>query len=94
MAWTKRNAERNQRTRKRLAGALKRLGCQVYPSHANFVLARKRDKNLKPIYEELKRRNILVRYFDTASLQDCLRITVGTPKQVKALLKELAALGA
>jgi len=33
-----------------------------------------------------------VRYFDTPGLQDCLRITIGTPKEVTALLKELAAI--
>ena len=94
MAWMRRNAERIQRSRTKLTRALKRLGYQVYPSHANFVLARKQGQNLQPIYEELKRKKILVRYFDTAGLQDCLRITVGMPKEVKALLSELAALGA
>ena len=47
---------------------------------------------MKPVYEELKQRKILVRYFDAPGLRDCLRITVGTPKEVQALLKELAAL--
>ena len=90
MAWMRRNAERIRRSRKKLSSALTRMGYQVYPSHANFVLARKPGQNLKPIYEELKRRKILVRYFDTPGLQDCLRITVGTPKEVRALLNELA----
>ncbi len=94
MAWMRRNAERIQRSRKQLSVGLTRLGYQVYPSHANFVLARKRGQNLQPVYEELKRRNILVRYFDAPGLQDCLRITVGAPKEVKALLNELTALGA
>jgi histidinol-phosphate aminotransferase len=93
-AWMKRNAGRIQRSRKKLSSALKRIGYHVYPSHANFVLARKQGQNLQPIYEELKRRKILVRYFDMPGLQDCLRITVGTPKEVKALLKELASIGA
>lgn len=92
MAWMKRNAARIQRSRQRLANGLKRLGYQVYPSHTNFILARQRDKNLKPVYEELKRRKILVRYFDTPGLRDCLRITVGTPKELRAVLNELAAL--
>ncbi len=94
MAWMQRNCERIRRSRKQLSAGLTRLGYRVYPSHANFVLARKSGQNLKLVYEELKRRNILVRYFDTPGLQDCLRITVGTPKEVKALVKELAAIGA
>ena len=94
MAWMRRNAERIKRSRKKLSAALTRLGYQVYPSHANFVLARKPGQNLQPIYEELKRRKILMRYFDTPGLQDCLRITVGTPKEVRALLNELANIDA
>ena len=92
-AWMHRNAERIRRSRKQLSAGLTRLGYQVYPSHANFVLARKSGQNLKRVYEELKRRNILVRYFDTPEMQDCLRITVGTPKEIKALLNQLSALG-
>jgi histidinol-phosphate aminotransferase len=94
LPWMKRNAARIQRSRTRLSRGLKRLGYEVYPSHANFVLARKRQRNLMPVYDELKQNKILVRYFDTAGLRDCLRITVGTPKEVQALLKELAALAA
>ena len=93
MAWMKRNAQRIQRSRKKLSSALTRMGYQVYPSHANFVLARKPEQNLKTVYQALKDRKILVRYFDAPGLRDCLRISVGTPNEVKALLKELAALG-
>lgn len=91
MAWMQRNVRRIQRSRRKLTSALRRLGYDVYPSHANFILARKRDKNLKTVYEQLKQRKILVRYFDVAGLQDCLRITVGTSKEIQALLKELGA---
>jgi len=93
MTWMSRNVRRIQRSRKKLSAALRRLGYDVYPSHANFILARKAGENLKGIYDELKRRKILVRYFDLPGLQDCLRITVGMPKEVQALLKELAAIG-
>ncbi len=94
LPWMQRNAARIQRSRQRLASGLKRLGYQVYPSHTNFVLARQRGKNLQSVYEELKRRKILLRWFDAPGLRDCLRITVGTPKEVQALLKELAAMPA
>lgn len=93
-AWMTRNARRIQQSRKRLSAALKRQGYLVYPSHANFILARKRGQNLKSLYEELKRRKILVRYFDTPGLQDCLRITVGAPREVSALLQQMAAIEA
>ncbi|HKY08586.1 MAG TPA: histidinol-phosphate transaminase [Candidatus Binatia bacterium] len=92
MPWMARNARRIQRSRKKLSAALKRAGYHVYPSHANFILARKAGRNLKPVYEELRRRKILVRYFDVAGLQDCLRITVGTPAEIQTLIDQLSTL--
>ena len=68
---------------------LKRLGFHVYPSRANFVLARQAGQNLIGLYEELKRRRILVRYFNQPGLQDCLRITIGAPAEVAALLGQI-----
>jgi len=90
--WMERNVARIQRTRRKLTWGLKRLGFQVYPSQANFVMAQRQGENLRGLYEELKRRKILVRYFDAPGLTDSLRITVGTPQQVQALLKELESI--
>jgi histidinol-phosphate aminotransferase len=87
-----RNVRRIQRSRKRLTKALQRMGYHVFPSHANFILAQKQGRNLKAVYETLKGKKILVRYFDVPRLQDCLRITVGTPREVSALLKEMEKL--
>jgi len=92
LPWMTRNARRIQRTRKRLTTGLVRVGYDVYPSHANFVLARKSGRNQKGVYDELKRRKILVRYFDIAGLQDCLRITVGTNSEVQTLLREMSTI--
>jgi len=94
LPWMTGNARRIQRSRKRLTSGLKRIGYQVYSSHANFVLARKTGQNLKPVYEELKRHKILVRYFDMAGLQDCLRVTVGTPKEISALIEAMSIIAA
>jgi histidinol-phosphate aminotransferase len=92
LAWMERSVGRIQRSRKKLIGGLKKLGFHVYPSQANFVLARRQGQNLRGLYEELKRRKILVRYFDQPGLEDCLRITVGAPAEVQALLDQLAAI--
>ena len=89
LPWMRRNARRIQRSRKKLTHGLKRLGFHVYPSQANFVLARQAGQNLKELYEELKRRRILLRHFDQPGLQDCLRITVGAPGEVAALLGQI-----
>ena len=92
LPWMARNVSRIQRSRKKLTSGLKKMGFQVYPSHANFVMARRAGQNLRGLYEELKRRKILVRYFDLPGLQDSLRITVGTPQEVHALLKEMESI--
>src|SRR5262245_4930174 len=76
-------------TRERLAEALRGLGFDVTPSQANFVWARRSDRPVKPLYEALKARKILVRYMSYPEYGDGLRVTVGTDAEIDALLKEL-----
>lgn len=90
IAWMERNAAKIRKTRERLEGSLPGVGFAPFPSQSNFVLARKRDgKSARPVYEALKERKILVRYFDTPRLADCLRITVGTDEEIDALLSAM-----
>ena len=70
-------------------GALRGLEFEVCPSQANFVWCRHAEKSVKPIYEELKRRKILVRYMNYEGYGDGLRISVGTDDEVDRLLTEL-----
>jgi histidinol-phosphate aminotransferase len=90
LPWMERNVRRIQRNRKKLSAGVKKLGFHVLPSQSNFVLARRSGENLKEVYEGLKQKKILVRYFDMPGLRDCLRITVGTARQIAALLDALA----
>jgi histidinol-phosphate aminotransferase len=76
-------------TRARLEKSLGQLGFAVTPSQANFVWCQRTDRPVKPIYEELKRRLILVRYMAYIGYGDGLRITVGTDEEVDRLLAEL-----
>jgi histidinol-phosphate aminotransferase len=76
-------------TRARLAAALTELGFAVTPSQANFVWARRADRPVKPIFEELKRRNLLVRYMVYDGYGDGLRVSVGTDAEIDRLLGEL-----
>ncbi len=87
--WMMRNVRRIQRSRKKVSRGLEKMGFRVYPSQANFVMAQKKGHNLRGLYEELKRRKILVRYFGVPGLDDSLRITVGTTHEVKMLLHEM-----
>jgi histidinol-phosphate aminotransferase len=76
-------------TRARLMKSMKQLGFDVTPSQANFVWCRRSNRAVKPIYEELKRRMILVRYMLYDGYGDGLRITVGTDAEIDRLLEEL-----
>ena len=43
---------------------------------------------MRPLYEELKQRRILVRYMDYPGWGDGLRISVGSDPQIDALLEQ------
>lgn len=88
--WMRENVRRVVATRKRLVARLEALSFYVFPSEANFVLARIVSYPARQIYEHLKKRRILVRYYDTPRLRDCLRISVGTDEEVERLLLQLA----
>jgi histidinol-phosphate aminotransferase len=76
-------------TRGRMSRLLAELGFNVTPTQANFVWCRRHDRPVKPLYEELKRRMILVRYMNYAGYGDGLRITVGTDADIDRLLDGL-----
>lgn len=76
-------------TRARLAAGMRQLGFAVAPSQANFVWCRHERVPHKPVYEELKRRMILIRYMRYEGYGDGLRITVGTDEEIDRLLAEV-----
>ena len=76
-------------TRKRLESELAKLGFAVVPSQANFVWATRDDQPVQPIFAELKKRNILVRYMDYGDHGNGLRISIGTDHEIDHLLAEL-----
>ncbi len=83
------NANMIKVSRAQMAADLQKLGFHVLPSQANFLLAQSPGGNAEYLYKSLKERGILVRYFNQSRLSDKLRITIGTPEQNDALIKEL-----
>ena len=90
MQWMKINRQKIIATRLFLTQALEEMGFCVYPSQANFVLAKSETCPANRIYAGLKRKSILVRYYDTPRLKDCLRISVGTDEEIEKLLLQIA----
>lgn len=73
-------------TRERLTRSMRDLGFEPVPSQANFVWCPHPHLAVKPLYEQLKAKGILVRYMDYASWGDGLRISVGSDAQIDACL--------
>lgn len=85
---------RDERTR--VTNELQARGFSVIPSQGNFVLATLPGSAYgRPLYEALKARGVLIRFFDKPGLDDKLRISVGTSAENDALLAAIdASLGA
>ena len=90
--WLAANRAKILHTRRRLTTALRDLGFIVPQSQANFVWAVHGSRVVRPMYEELKRRKILVRYMEYPRWGDGLRISVGTDEEVDACLAALREL--
>ena len=78
--------------RQALFDALQALsGVTAYPSEANFILFRVATGRAKEIFEMLKQVGVLIKNLHGShpALQDCLRVTVGTPEENRAFLSAL-----
>ncbi len=76
-------------TRERTKIKLKELGFTFPDSKSNFIFASHPNKPASEIFEELKRRKIFVRYWDKPMLNNYLRITIGTDKEMDIFFEAL-----
>ena len=81
-----------RKERRRVITALRAAGYTVPDSQSNFILAQvPAGKSADSIYQALKDRGILVRYFSKEDrLGDKLRITIGAPADNERLLAAMA----
>ena len=90
IAWMKKNVKAIVEMRKRFTAELEKRGWDVIPSESNFVFAKPpAPLKAEKIFSALKERNIFVRYFRGPKTGDRLRVTIGTPAQMKKLLAAL-----
>ncbi|MCL1965520.1 MAG: histidinol-phosphate transaminase [Firmicutes bacterium] len=73
-------------TRAWAARALGERGFEVLDSRTNFVFAKPVRLGGKAYYEGLKAAGVLVRHFDAPRVRDFVRISIGTPEEMRALL--------
>ncbi len=68
---------------------LRGMGFSVQNSHSNFLFAKHESKAAKDIYEGLKTRGVLVRYFNAPRIDGYVRISVGNKEQMDAFFEAL-----
>jgi histidinol-phosphate aminotransferase len=72
-------------TRRWTEAQLETRGFEVLPSSANFLFARPAQP-AADLFVRLSDAGILVRYWNKPRLQEWLRISIGTPAEMKALM--------
>jgi histidinol-phosphate aminotransferase len=80
------------KTREWTTTKLKQLGFHVLPSATNFVFASHPDVTAEVIYEALRDKGILIRYFATKPIDDYVRISIGTDDEMKRFVDELTTI--
>lgn len=76
--------------RGRVQIALTELPCDVWPSSGNFILFRPRGRSGDEVWQGLVDRSVLVRNCSSwPGLEDCLRVTIGTPEEGDRFLDSL-----
>ena len=74
-------------SREWLSRELTKLGFRVFPSRTNFILVQPPRFAAHEWQHRLRAQKILVRWFDFPEVKNYLRITIGTPAEVAALVR-------
>ena len=88
--WLAGNMARLRQERSRMFARLQTIPyLEAFPSQANFILCRVKDRSAATLQETLAGQGILVRHYDTPQLSDCIRISAGTPQGTERLSRVL-----
>jgi len=74
------------KTRDWTSTELIRLGFDVLPSKANFLFIENEKKSAEEIFQRLKEKKILVRYFNKPKIDNRLRVSIGTPEEMRTFI--------
>ena len=77
------------KTRERFKEELRKMGFVFPDSRANFVFAAHPDFSGNYLFTELRKKNIVVRHWNSPAIKEYLRITVGTDEQMDAVVSAL-----
>ncbi len=88
-AWFENNRAEICKNREYTAEQLKALGFEVLDSKTNFLFAKTNRVAGKTLYEELKKKGVLVRHFNKERIAEYNRITIGTREQMDIFLAKV-----
>lgn len=83
--------ERIKTTRTRVSRELSARGFEVAPSETNFLWVKPPGQRAADVFQYLRERNILVRYFPGPLTGERLRVTIGTDSEMDEFLAAVAA---
>lgn len=92
LAYYRRNFEEIIATRGWLTDELAGLGFETFPSSTNFILTRPPGPPAAEWLERLRARKLLVRWFDRPEVRGYLRVTIGTPAEMRKFVRAGAAI--
>jgi histidinol-phosphate aminotransferase len=78
-------------TRERVSATLQRSGFQVIPSQANFIFVSNRKYPGRVLFQSLRDKGILVRYFDKPKIDNFIRVSIGTDEEMDRFLDVITA---
>jgi histidinol-phosphate aminotransferase len=76
-------------TREKVTGQLEKLGFNVIPSKANFIFASHSKYCAKDIFQRLREKGVLVRYFNKERIDNYLRISIGSEKDMESFVEKV-----
>jgi histidinol-phosphate aminotransferase len=79
-------------TRERVTAQLTKMGIKVIPSQANFIFIASSKCPGGVLFQRLREKGILVRYFNKPGIDNFLRVTIGTDAEMDCFLDEMAAI--
>lgn len=75
--------------RNHTASRLKSMGFCVMESSANFIFISHKRAPARSLYQDLRDRGILVRYFNRPKIDNYLRVTIGTEEEMDTFCKTI-----
>lgn len=83
------NAQKIIETREYTKKELKELGFVMPDSYANFLFVKHSTMDAEYIFNKLREKGILVRYFKKPRIDQYLRVTIGTQQQMEIFIQEI-----